>query len=151
MSTCKDCIHNKICGHYVKSLSKSKGIDFDNAIEQYCEISECDNCEYFQNRSKFIELPCKVGDTYYYVQQQCTERGWYQNFIDTGLSNCEYCNGHEICDKRYIIKEKRFNTLTQIVEYYEKYILSHKLDKYRKMFHIKEEAKQALRSVSKND
>lgn len=60
MPTCKDCIHNKICGHYVKSLSKSKGIDFDNAIEQYCEKAECDNCEYFQNRSKFIELPCEI-------------------------------------------------------------------------------------------
>lgn len=66
MVTCKDCIHNKICGHYVKSLSKSKGIDFDNAIEQYCEIAECDNCEYFQNRSKFIELPCELGDKVFY-------------------------------------------------------------------------------------
>lgn len=56
MSTCKDCIHNKICGHYVKSLSKSNGIDFDNAIEQYCEIAECDECKYFQDRSKFIDV-----------------------------------------------------------------------------------------------
>lgn len=67
MPTCKDCIHIKICTRYVKLLSKSKGIDFDNAIEQYCEKVEADKCEYFQDRSKFIELPCKVGDTVYMI------------------------------------------------------------------------------------
>ena len=52
MLTCKECIHHKICVRYVKLLSKSKGPDFDNLIEQYCEKAEADKCEYFQDRSK---------------------------------------------------------------------------------------------------
>lgn len=136
---CNNCIRCEVCNR--------KWVE-DNGIMKMRDVQEC---KYFIDRSKIIIPPCKVGDTYYYVQQQCTERGWHQNFVDTGLSDCEYCDTTGICDKRYIIKEKKFNTLTQIVEYYEKYILSHKLDKYRKIFHIKEEAEQARKELNKNE
>lgn len=66
MSICKDCTRIEICTHYVKLLSKSEGIDFDNAIEQYCEKAEADKCEYFQDRSKVVELQCKPGDIVYH-------------------------------------------------------------------------------------
>ena len=48
MSTCKECLCFKMC-----LLSSEKvGI-----------------CEHFKDRSKFIELPCKVGDTVYTIVQ----------------------------------------------------------------------------------
>ena len=57
MSTCKDCLYGDNC-----SICEVMGDDF------------C--CVGFKDKSKFIELPCKVGDTVYY-------------FVNDNLS--EYC------------------------------------------------------------
>ena len=57
MSTCKDCLYGDNC-----SICEVMGDDF------------C--CVGFKDRSKFIKLPCKVGDTVYY-------------FVNDNLS--EYC------------------------------------------------------------
>ena len=46
MSTCKDCLHSEICPW-----------DCDSVV-----------CERFKDKSKFIELPCKVGDTAYSIK-----------------------------------------------------------------------------------
>ena len=51
--TCKDCIHYSLCNydeicHYSPDNIKS-------------EI----NCSFFHDRSRFVELPCKVGDKVY--------------------------------------------------------------------------------------
>ena len=43
MSTCNDCLHAEICPW-----------DCDGVV-----------CEHFKDKSKLIELPCKVGDTVY--------------------------------------------------------------------------------------
>lgn len=48
MVTCKDCIHFDVC--------------------DYCEMT-VENpylCDFFKDRSRFVELPCKVGDTVYF-------------------------------------------------------------------------------------
>lgn len=49
--TCKDCIHCEIC---------LDGIDNDNTpcVEN--------NCITFKDKSRFVELPCKVGDTVFF-------------------------------------------------------------------------------------
>ena len=44
---CKECIHNNIC-------------DLQKVI-----IENRDSCEHFKDRNRFVELPCKVGDTVY--------------------------------------------------------------------------------------
>lgn len=56
MVTCKDCLHNHVCalwraqeGQDAKSWSDSD--DWD--------------CDYFADKSRFVELPCKVGDVVY--------------------------------------------------------------------------------------
>lgn len=55
--TCKDCMYYFLCAN---SLT-------DNYIENMLEKSVDDNCIYFKDKSKIIELPCKVGDTVYVV------------------------------------------------------------------------------------
>ena len=50
MATCRDCIYQKMC----------KAID---AIGEFQEGAEC--CNNFKDRSRFVELPCKVGDKVY--------------------------------------------------------------------------------------
>ena len=56
MVTCKDCLHNHVCalwraqeGQDAKSWSDSD--DWD--------------CDYFADKSRFVELPCKIGQKLY--------------------------------------------------------------------------------------
>lgn len=51
--TCKDCIHYEACKFYT---DKTKFNLPRNA----------ENCADFKDKSKYIELPCKVGDTVYH-------------------------------------------------------------------------------------
>lgn len=44
--TCKDCIHYEVC------------------CDEY-ELAHAENCNNFKDKSKYIELPCKVGDRIY--------------------------------------------------------------------------------------
>ena len=45
--TCKDCIHYELCQF------------FDGKYESPSD------CDFFKARSRFVELPCKLGDTVY--------------------------------------------------------------------------------------
>ena len=55
--TCKDCLHYEVCKD---DLSDS---------ELNREMTEDCHCCYFKDKSKFIELPCKVGDTVFVVDE----------------------------------------------------------------------------------
>lgn len=130
--TCKDCVHCGLC-KYRSTLM----------IEDSCLAEQCD---YFKDNSLFIKLPCKIGDKYYKIQQQCTERGYYDKFTDTDIMDCEsYCDRDGKCDRRYYIKEYKFNSLSQIVSYYEEYILDNRFEQCRRIFHDKEEAERVLK------
>ena len=57
--TCNDCIHFDLCiPVYSKIFGKGNGLDAE---------AETDGCGYFKDRSRFVELPCKLGDTIYTV------------------------------------------------------------------------------------
>lgn len=134
--TCQDCINNDTC-----LLGK---VNCKSNIENCCDM--------FKDRSLFIKLPCKVGDSYYVIQQQCTERGFYDKPRDTDIMDCEsYCDKDGKCDRSYYIKENKFYSLSQIVEYYERDILSDRWKRYRKMFHKRDEAEQALKNIGGNN
>lgn len=142
MATCKDCLHVEVCKDYAINYLKGTPIE---ALEK--EVGDYPCCR-FQDRSLFVELPCKVGDFYYTIQQQCTERGFYDKPKDTDIMDCEFCcDSDGKCDRSYYIKENKFHSILQIVEYCERYILSDKSKKYRKIFHIKEEVEQALKNI----
>lgn len=47
MKSCKDCVYYDVC--------------FKTQVD---EMGWCDN---YKDKSKFIELPCEVGDTVWYV------------------------------------------------------------------------------------
>lgn len=62
--TCNDCIHSGICAiqlepHYVLDRTQ-KLMRESNNVEHEC-LS-------FKDRSRFVELPCKVGDTVYRIK-----------------------------------------------------------------------------------
>lgn len=124
MANCKECIHCAVCG-------------FDDDEIEYTTL-----CSFFKDRSRFVELPCKVGDSYFEIEQYCTERGFYNEPRQTDIMDCEFCDVDGVCDRQYLITEKRFVSLIQIFEYKEK-----AADRYNRKFLTKEAAEQALKNI----
>lgn len=85
MATCAECVHAEVCREYVEGLAEARGVRLcGKGLES---ILECDDCEHFKDRSRFIELPYKLGDSIYEPKRhQITE---YQIarivFYDFGL------------------------------------------------------------------
>lgn len=49
--TCKDCMHYEVC------------------CDEY-ELAHAEYCNNFKDKSKYIELPCKVGETLYVIDDR---------------------------------------------------------------------------------
>lgn len=57
--TCKDCLHYEACkAMYLAEWTMPNDEDFDN--EHFADVY---NCSDFTDRSEWVHLPCKVGDT----------------------------------------------------------------------------------------
>lgn len=63
--TCKDCIHYDICEKFYT--------DEDMRVLTYCSD--------FKDKSKYIELPCKVGDTVYQADRMRIYQSRIKNII----------------------------------------------------------------------
>ena len=53
--TCKDCIHFESCKNLYET--HGEGLSGDSYV-----------CDFFKDRSRFVELPCKVGDFVYFIK-----------------------------------------------------------------------------------
>ena len=63
---CADCVHYELCLHQEKFLIEHNRKDL---IRRYgFGLSEPEICCNFQDRSRFVELPCKVGDMVYVLK-----------------------------------------------------------------------------------
>lgn len=61
---CKDCLHYEACkGTYYTA----KGCDNIALYEFDGKMYADSGCEYFTDRSEWVHLPCKVGDTVYII------------------------------------------------------------------------------------
>ncbi len=65
--TCKECIHYGVCGGFIPT-------DLDQDVFDYCREGRTDEipdiewrCNDFKPKSRYIELPCAVGDTVYFA------------------------------------------------------------------------------------
>lgn len=56
--TCKDCLHCGICDYDILFTESGIQIKDSEKVEE--------DCNNFKDKSRFIELPCKVGDTIYF-------------------------------------------------------------------------------------
>jgi len=64
MATCKDCLHVDVCCSYLSTAyNKYKLATPDFKL---LKNIECDECQHYKDRSRFVELPCRVGDTVYF-------------------------------------------------------------------------------------
>lgn len=75
MTACRDCIHYDVCGF------------------EWCDSEALTFCKDFKDKSKFIELPCKVGDTVYYF---CTTFGTVLPYFVETL-NITYYDKNKVC------------------------------------------------------
>ena len=67
MATCKNCVHVDVCRYYTNELAKANGIPIK--VEEIVGLLECDDCEHFKGRSRFVELPYSLseGDKLKYI------------------------------------------------------------------------------------
>lgn len=127
MATCKDCVHFEACKHIYE-------IHGDRLSE------ESYGCDQFSNRSRFVVLPCKVGDTAWIVVRYKNGGGHFYTGIVTGL---------HVTDRKTIYKLqcKRINYI--VIRFVQtdslKRINFNEIGKT--VFFTKEEAEQALKEL----
>jgi hypothetical protein len=56
VAICVDCVHYDVCDYFVKIRT-----------ETLSDANCSEGCLFFQDKSKFIELPCSIGDTVYMI------------------------------------------------------------------------------------
>lgn len=113
---CKDCYHFDVCNLILK-----------NALS--CDDNDCSQeCQLFKDKSRIVELPCKVGDTVYFIKSAFTYLKEPKAEIVKTIITAEY-------DTIYKTQNRAFN-IAVIGE---------------TVFLTKEEAEQALRERENND
>ena len=142
--TCKDCVHYEMC----EALEK-------NGISKIHPSL----CGCFKDKSKFIELPCKVGDTVFVIGK-CESVSMYHDndyFNGTGSIECPFesdCD-FEDCNDDYVrIFETRVDNFLfeegSIKIYFENLWHSYEVSEFGKsIFLVREEAEQALKGREK--
>ena len=77
--TCKDCVHYKPCFY-----------------------ANIDNCGMFKDKSKFIELPCKVGDKVWFIGTPCGGCEYYNEIMkEEFIEKCRKCEKTEIIECKF--------------------------------------------------
>ena len=67
MASCKDCVHYEVCQmHYKQKCELTYETEREVEIAMRKAQKAVDiECDYYTDRSRFVELPCKVGDKVY--------------------------------------------------------------------------------------
>lgn len=137
MASCKDCLHVEVCRYYTNELAKANGIPLK--VEEIEGLLECDDCDNFKDRSRFVELPCSVGETVYRI---CP----VENGKGCGSCPWEYCECHDIGfqnDRKNSIREGKANNFAWILK---------RIPYFRKIyFTTREAAAQALKEREKDE
>ena len=110
--TCENCIHYEACLSVYMDL---KGHNFP--------------CPQFKDRSRFVELPCKVGDTVYFVLRSFygktrinPEKVCYFTIDDNELrihTTAGYLTEHDMNDGAFFTREEAEQALKERENYAE--------------------------------
>ena len=60
--TCKDCVYYEVCADFRRNICNTDKKRF----EEYC-VNTDGLCNSFKDKLRFVELPCKVGDTVWII------------------------------------------------------------------------------------
>ena len=121
MATCKECLHVEVC--------KFKDLPAPLS-DSYIRESECieKRCGNFKDSSRFVELPCKVGDTVYIIArisgkeeiiQDSVESFTISYFIDNtpiilfdGIETCDW-DSNDFGKQVFLTKEQAEQALKE--------------------------------------
>ena len=113
---CKECIHQELCADYVSSLAEVQNADIEYISQWLDEIEgrkeQADNaCEHFKDRSRFVELPCKLGDTVYYFDSageiySQKVSGFIVNFVGILVDSDVMFDSHLMGDRFFSTREE---------------------------------------------
>ena len=104
--TCKDCLHYELCRYNTYQEAHY----FGKAKEIYITIDNNSPCKYFTNRSEWVHLPCKVGDTIYKLWYGPCHLG--ETYPDS--YGCDGC--YDECDIKKVITEYKVPSLRFIID-----------------------------------
>ena len=67
MASCKDCVHYEVCQmHYKQKCELTYETEREVEIAMRKAQKAVDiECDYYKDRSRFVELPCKIGEKIY--------------------------------------------------------------------------------------
>lgn len=100
MATCKDCIHFESCKNLYET--HGEGLSGDSYV-----------CDFFKDRSRFVELPCKVGDFVYFIEARRVMADIVSKFtIDRCGVMLQRVNGYNL-GYTYQLGKKIFLTLEE--------------------------------------
>ena len=98
--TCKDCIHYDACGrktlHFANKLYR-KDV---NDIEKWCET--------FKDKSRFVELPCNVGDTVYWIDYLWNGKTKDLHIFTGTVNSWEFNSDKAFCEYQAYFDEKGY-------------------------------------------
>ena len=103
MASCKDCIHVELCRYYTNELAKANGIPLK--VEKIEGLLECDDCENFKDRSRFVEL-----QTAHWIRHSPDKnimRGFHKQGIGRGMGEnsifwtCSNCGNWGVLSYKY--------------------------------------------------
>ena len=111
--TCKDCIHYEACREYDRAFwghTSNKHSDLINAKPE--------DCPYFKDRSRFVELPCKLGDTVYYFNSageiySQKVSGFIVNFVGILVDSDVMFDSHLMGDRFFSTREEAERALKE--------------------------------------
>lgn len=92
---CENCIHNGVC--YLQEVC-------ENIVEQLDEFG----CEDFADKSLYIKLPCKIGDTIFgiYAHYECRNKKGQIEISEFLVPSMRYLRGNE--KLTLIVKAKKY-------------------------------------------
>lgn len=89
MASCKDCLYVDVCEDITRiKLSPSRAKEILPILRERGKT-----CEQFKDRSRFVELPCKHGDTLFRIKNGKIEKGIATTFFygsDFQIVNCRF-------------------------------------------------------------
>ena len=83
MASCKDCVHVEVCTNFANMILDAFNVSEDDA---QCLLKKCTGdasvCNDFADRSRFVEVPCAVGDTVYVIENIAGEEKIIQDSVE---------------------------------------------------------------------
>ena len=105
MANCKDCIHFESCKNLYET--HGEGLSGDSYV-----------CDFFKDRSRFVELPCKLDDTVYYFNSageifSQKVSGFIVNFVGILVDSDVMFDSHLMGDRFFSTREEAEQALKE--------------------------------------